>query len=195
MKRFIYRAVLIVFAVLMAASVANAETKSKDTPAAKPAPKAEVKTFDELMQPILEEYLKIAETFASNKTDDVDKALKRIESHSKNLETAELKGDAAERYKDYPAKIREAVDKVGKAKNLVDMREEFKGFSKLMIEWARMVKPKDIYIAHCSEPPTSWLQKGKEIKNPFRNSKLKKCGEIVSGPEEEKKEEKKDAKK
>ena len=44
-----------------------------------------------------------------------------------------------------------------------------------------MAKPKGVYVVFCSMAKGSWLQTGKEIRNPYDGKKMLTCGEIVGG--------------
>ena len=66
------------------------------------------------------------------------------------------------------------------------MRETFKSLSKPMAMWGTMSKPQGIYVVYCPMAKGSWLQKGKEIRNPYHGHEMLRCGEIVGGEEHDK---------
>lgn len=142
--------------------------------------------FDEKMQPILEEYLKIVETLASDKTDGVADAAKKIDALAANLSPSLVTGEHASHYKSIPGKISDGAKKLALAKDISSLRTALVDLSKPMVMWTSMSKPPGINVMYCSMNPGSWLQKGKKIRNPYYGSKMLTCGEIISGPDAKK---------
>jgi hypothetical protein len=142
--------------------------------------------FDEKMQPILEEYLKIVDTLASDKTEGVADAAKKIDALTGTLSPSLVTGEHASHYKNIPGKISDGAKKMALAKDISSLREALVGLSKPMVMWASMSKPSGINVIYCSMNPGSWLQKGKKIRNPYYGSKMLTCGEIISGPDAKK---------
>lgn len=143
--------------------------------------------FDEKMQPILSEYLIIADKLASDKTESVTEAAKKIEGLAGSLSPSLVTGEHASHYKNVPKNIAEAVKKMSQAKDIDAMRSSFVELSKPMGMWASMSKPAGINLVYCSMRPGAWLQKGSVIRNPYYGSKMTRCGEIISGPDAKKK--------
>lgn len=137
--------------------------------------------FNEQMQPILEQYLKIPKALAADKTDGVKVAGKNIEKLTSKLESSTVSGEHAKHFRDIPVKIKKAAKKLRQSKDIKAMREALKELSKPMALWASMAKPKGISVAYCSMAPGSWLQRGTVIANPYYGSKMLRCGEIVAG--------------
>ncbi len=137
--------------------------------------------FDAAMAPILAEYLKITEALAADKTEGVVRAADRIVKLSVTLDSSLVGGKHAEHYNDVPRKLREAASKLSKAQDIEKMREDLKDLSRPMAMWSGMSKPAGVYTAYCSMAKGSWLQKGKEIANPYYGSKMLRCGDIVGG--------------
>ncbi len=147
---------------------------------------AESEKFDEKMQPILSEYLNITDSLASDKTDGVTDAAKKIESLAGNLSPSLVTGEHASHYKSIPGKISDGAKKMALAKDISSLRTALVDLSKPMVMWTAMSKPSGINVIYCSMNPGSWLQKGKKIRNPYYGSKMLTCGEIISGPDTKK---------
>ena len=142
--------------------------------------------FDEKMQPILVEYLKIADRLASDKTDGVADAAKKIEDLAGSISSSLVTGEHASHYKSIPKNISEGAKKIALGKDIVSLRAAFVDLSKPMVMWTSMSKPSGINVIYCSMYPGSWLQKGAKIRNPYYGSKMLSCGEIISGPDAKK---------
>jgi len=139
--------------------------------------------FDEKMQPILAEYLKITDNLASDKTDGVADAAKKIESLSENLSSSLVTGGHASHYNGIPKNISEGASKMALAKDIASLRTALVDLSKPMVMWTSMSKPSGINVVYCSMNPGSWLQKGSTIRNPYYGSKMLSCGQIITGPD------------
>lgn len=142
--------------------------------------------FDKAMQPILEEYLKIHEAFAGDKTEGVKRAAEQIVTLSDNVDTNTVTGEHEDHYKHVPMKIKKAAQRLTEGKDLGAMRVAFKALSKPMAMWATMSKPKGIYVVYCSMQKASWLQKDKAVRNPYYGHQMLSCGEIVGSEEDDK---------
>jgi len=142
--------------------------------------------FDESMQPILAEYLKITDSLASDKTDGVVAAAKKIESLAGNLSLSLVTGEHASHYKSIPKNISEGAKRMALANNIASFRVVLAELSKPIVMWTSMSKPSGINVIYCSMNPGSWLQKGAKIRNPYYGSKMLSCGEIISGPDAKK---------
>jgi hypothetical protein len=139
--------------------------------------------FDDAMQPILSEYLKIADALASDKIDPVNDAAKKIEGLAATLASAVITGEHSAHYKNIPKNLLESSKKMLQAKDIAKTRSAFSEMSKPMAMWASMSKPAGINVVYCSMYPGSWLQKGALIRNPYYGAKMARCGDIVSGPD------------
>ena len=142
--------------------------------------------FDEKMQPILEEYIRITESLASDKTEGVADAAKKIESLAGNLSPSLVTGEHASHYKNIPKNISEGAKRMALAKEIAPFRAALADLSKPIVMWTSMSKPSGINVIYCSMNPGSWLQKGAKIRNPYYGSKMLSCGEIISGPDAKK---------
>lgn len=142
--------------------------------------------FDEKMQPILSEYLKITDKLASDKTDGVADAAKKIENLAGSVSASLVTGEHASHYKSIPGGLSDGAKKVAQAKDIAGMRSAFVSLSKPVVMWASMSKPAGINVVYCQGDPGSWLQKGAVIRNPYNGSKKLVCGDILSGPDAKK---------
>ncbi|RPJ16764.1 MAG: DUF3347 domain-containing protein [Desulfobacteraceae bacterium] len=142
--------------------------------------------FDEKMQPILAEYLKIVDTLASDKTEGVVDSAKKIETLAGTLSPSLVTGEHASHYKSIPGKISDAARRTAQGKDISSVRAAIVDLSKPMVMWASMSKPSGINVIYCSMNPGSWLQKGNKIRNPYYGAKMLTCGEIISGPDKKK---------
>ncbi len=142
--------------------------------------------FDEKMLPILAEYLKMADMLASDKTEGVADAAKRIEGLAGSVSSSLVTGEHASHYKSIPGNISDGAKKMIQAKEIAGMRSAFVSLSKPVVMWAAMSKPSGINVVYCQGDPGSWLQKGAVIRNPYNGSKKLACGDIISGPDAKK---------
>jgi len=137
-------------------------------------------SFNGTMGKIADEYLKIKDTLANDKTENVRENAQMILGFSKTLDVNSLSKKHKDHFKELPMKISKAAKGLSKAKKIKSMRKAFNDLSKPMAMWATSMKPKGINVAYCPMAPGSWLQKGKEIRNPYYGASMLKCGEIVS---------------
>lgn len=142
--------------------------------------------FDEKMQPILVEYLKITESLASDKTEGVADAAKKIEGLAGSVSPSLVTGEHASHYKSIPGGISDGAKKIIQAKEIAGMRSAFVSLSKPVVMWASMSKPPGINVVYCQGDPGAWLQKGAIIRNPYNGSQKLACGDIISGPDAKK---------
>ncbi|MBU1181047.1 MAG: DUF3347 domain-containing protein [Pseudomonadota bacterium] len=142
--------------------------------------------FDEKMQPILTEYLKMVDSLASDKTDGVADSAKKIESLAGSISPSLATGQHASLYESIPKNISDGAKKMALGKDIASLRAALVDVSKQMVKWTAMSKPSGVNVVYCSMNPGSWLQKGKKIHNPYYGSKMLSCGEIISGPDAKK---------
>ena len=142
--------------------------------------------FDEEMQPILAEYLKIADSLASDKTDGIVDAAKKIDGLAGSISPSLVTGEHASHYASIPGKISEGAKKMTMAEDIESLRTAFVDLSKPMVMWASMSKPSGINVIYCPMKPGTWLQKGATVRNPYYGAKMLSCGEIISGPDAKK---------
>ncbi|MEW5908634.1 MAG: DUF3347 domain-containing protein [Thermodesulfobacteriota bacterium] len=142
--------------------------------------------FDDAMQPILMEYLKITDALASDKSDPVPDAAKKIEGLAQTLSSSMITGEHAGHYKNIPKNLLESSKKMTQAKDIAKMRSALSELSKPMAMWASMSKPAGINVVYCPMYPGSWLQKGAAVRNPYYGAKMSRCGDIISGPDAKK---------
>ncbi len=137
-------------------------------------------SFDETMNKITVEYMKIKDTLTNDKTDNINNNAKSILKLSKKLDLTNVTEEHQAHFKKLPMNISAAAKDLSKAKDIKAMRKAFNDLSKPMAMWVTMMKPAGINVAYCSMNPGSWLQTGKEIRNPYYGASMLKCGEIVS---------------
>jgi len=142
--------------------------------------------FDAEMQPILAEYLKIADQLALDKTDGVNDAAKKIDGLAGSVSSSLVTGEHASHYKSIPGSISDGAKKMIQAKEIAGMRSAFVSLSKPVVMWASMSKPSGINVVYCQGDPGLWLQKGAVIRNPYNGSKKPACGDIISGSDAKK---------
>ena len=159
-------AYFVIFAVLLFANLGQTETKE----------------FDQQMQSILVEYLKIPKALAADQTDGVVEAAKTVATLAANLDSSKVTGMHAKHYKNVPSNIQAAARKLAAAKDIAAMREALKDLSQPMSMWVTMSQPQGVSVMYCSMAPGSWLQKDDTlIANPYYGAKMLRCGEIVGG--------------
>ncbi|NQV18712.1 MAG: DUF3347 domain-containing protein [Armatimonadetes bacterium] len=137
-------------------------------------------SFNETMDEITVEYLKIKDTIANDKTENVNENAKIILELAKKLDVSNVTEEHKEHFKNLPKKITLTTEELSKAENITEMRSAFNDLSKPMAMWASMIKPAGLNVAYCSMAPGSWLQTGTDIRNPYFGASMLKCGEIVS---------------
>lgn len=151
---------------------------------------AKGENFDKTMQPLLEEYLKISDALAADKMEGVAEAANKIVALSPKIAVEDIEDAHKDHLKDIPAKLKVGAEKLAAAKNIEAMRDAFSELSKPMAMWATMLKAKEINVIYCSMKPGSWLQKDKKIRNPYYGANMLTCGQILSGPDAPKPEQK-----
>ena len=137
-------------------------------------------SFNETMDKITVEYLKIKNTLANDKTENVNENARVILELTKKLDVNNVTEEYKGQFKGLPKKITVATEELSKVENIKGMRSAFNNLSKPMALWASVTKPAGINVAYCSMAPGSWLQTGTNIRNPYYGASMLKCGEIVS---------------
>jgi Cu(I)/Ag(I) efflux system membrane fusion protein len=137
--------------------------------------------FDQAMQPVLAEYLKIHGALAADKTDGIQSAAQAIEKSAKELEPDKVSGDHAEHYKNIPADLVAACKALEQSEDLVSARDAFKLLSQPVSMWVGMSKPEEMSVMYCPMAEAGWVQEGDEVANPYYGSAMLGCGEKVGG--------------
>ncbi len=137
------------------------------------------KTFDEGMEAILKEYLKIHAVFIEDKVKGVKGMAARIEKLARAVSPVSSDAKHAKKLKKVPAKIAEAAAKMKGAKGLHDLREAFKKVSRPMVLWATLTAPKGVKLVYCEMEKGSWLQKHRGVRNPYHGSEMLYCGQFI----------------
>ena len=71
--------------------------------------------------------------------------------------------------------------KMGAAKTIGEARSAFGTLSVALEDYMKKTKatmPADVHLAYCPMEDKPWLQKGKEIKNPYYGAQMLDCGTI-----------------
>ena len=137
--------------------------------------------FAAQMEKVLKPYLAIQSALAGDTTKGVEHQAHVLQKEAKKLDPKSVTGEHAGHYKDVPKKLQTAAAELRKAKSLKDARDAFKKLSRPMAMWASMAKPKGVFVVFCSMAKGSWLQRSKEIRNPYHGKEMLTCGEIVGG--------------
>ncbi|MCL4235673.1 MAG: DUF3347 domain-containing protein [Deltaproteobacteria bacterium] len=135
--------------------------------------------FDQQMNLVLAEYLKIGDTLASDKMDGVAVAAGAIVTLSAKLDASGVEPGHAKHYQGIAQKVPEAAKKIQAAADIKTARKAFAELSKPMVMWVEHQSTKPATVVYCSMYPGSWLQKGKDIRNPYYGAKMLTCGEVV----------------
>jgi membrane fusion protein, copper/silver efflux system len=139
---------------------------------------ADVRAFDVAMQPVLAEYLHVHRSLAADRDTGVASAASKIEKLVARIRI-DVAGPRAALYREIPRELRAAAAKLRQAKGLEKVREVFKELSRPMARWASLSKPAGVHTVWCSMAKGSWLQREKQIANPYHGSKMLRCGELV----------------
>ena len=135
---------------------------------------ADDKTADHpaLMEPVksvYDHYLKIQTGLTKD-------SLKGLEEHAGAIAKA-VRDDGM---KMLPADVARQADALAQAKNLDAARDAFKPLSKSLIKY---LKDKNVpagtyHEVYCPMADASWLQTGREIRNPYYGSQMLDCGQL-----------------
>ncbi|MCC6156492.1 MAG: DUF3347 domain-containing protein [Deltaproteobacteria bacterium] len=140
---------------------------------------ASQESFDQQMNLVLAEYLKIGDTLASDKMDGVAAAAGAIVTLSAKLDASNAAPEHAKHYQGIAQKVPDAAKKIQAAADIKTARKAFAELSKPMVMWVEHQSTKPATVVYCSMYPGSWLQKGKDIRNPYYGAEMLTCGEIV----------------
>jgi Protein of unknown function (DUF3347) len=120
----------------------------------------------ELPKALIDPYLQIQAALANDKFDEVALQAKAIE-----VAATALGGDAD--------KLAASANKLGAAKDIATARTTFGDLSDALIAYAEKTKSElgaDVKVAYCPMVNKPWLQKDKEIKNPYYGASMLTCG-------------------
>src|SRR6266516_562638 len=159
MKLFKHTSRLLIAATLLALPVASFAADEKKTESA-------------LMEPVksvLAHYLMIQTELAKD-------SLKGVEEHANAIAKA-VKGDEMKMLSPDVAKQAETL---AKAKDLKAAREAFKPLSASLVKYLADNKAGNgvYHEAYCPMVKASWLQTGKDIKNPYMGKEMLTCGTL-----------------
>ena len=158
MKMLKSTVLMLAFAVVVAPLVAiSAENKQSD---------------DALMEPVksvLDHYLKIQTELAKD-------SIKGVNEHAAAISKA-VKGDDM---KMLPPDVAKQADALAQARDLKATRAAFKPLSASLVKYLADKKAGigTYHEAYCPMVKASWLQTGKDIKNPYMGKEMLSCGEL-----------------
>lgn len=148
--------------------------------------RADTKEFDKQMESVVDVYLKIHELLADDKFKGVPELARAVAEKARRLNPKAVKGKHAAHYAKLPDKIVKSAKDMEGAKGLKGIRAVFKELSKPFAMWATMSQPQKIYVIYCPMAKGSWLQRDREIRNPYHGHEMLECGEIVYDPDKKK---------
>jgi hypothetical protein len=122
----------------------------------------------ELPSALVQPYLKAQVLLSTDEFKGVAEAAKEVETAAASLG------------KDAEAMVAGAR-KMGAAKTIGEARVAFGALSEALETYVKKTKstlPADLHIAYCPMEDKPWLQKGKEIKNPYYGARMLDCGSI-----------------
>jgi hypothetical protein len=120
----------------------------------------------ELPKALVDPYLQVQMGLASDKIDG-------LAAHAKAIATA------AEALGKDAALVVAGAKKLGAAKNIEAARTAFGEVSEALVAYAEKTKSTlgpDVRVAYCPMADKSWLQKDKEIRNPYYGGAMLICG-------------------
>jgi len=125
-----------------------------------------------LMQPVKSVY----ESYLKIQAELVNDSLKGVADNA----TAIAKAVRGDEMKMLPSNVATQADALAQAKDLKTAREAFKPLSTSLIKYLADNKAgKGVYHeAYCPMVKASWLQPGKDIKNPYMGKAMPGCGEL-----------------
>jgi nitrogen fixation/metabolism regulation signal transduction histidine kinase len=151
-------ALLILTLAAAAALVSCARVRAAEDPA-----------LAEPVKSVLNQYLTIQTNLAND-------SIQGLDEHAKAIATA-VKGDAA---KMLSPDVAAQAETLAQAKDLKAAREAFKPLSASLVKYLADKKAgKGVYHeAYCPMAEASWLQTGKDIRNPYFGKEMLDCGEL-----------------
>ncbi len=156
------------FALFVLAACSNAEQ-----PASQPKAKGQA-----LMDEILAHYVNIQQTLAGDSTKGVQQEAEAI---AKKADAA-LAGDLGEKAAELKP-ILQQISSRAKELNVGDLDKARAGFGRLsepVINYVTRFRKggERYFVAHCPMAGKSWVQKDKQIANPYYGSMMLRCGTI-----------------
>jgi Cu(I)/Ag(I) efflux system membrane fusion protein len=118
---------------------------------------------------VMSNYLAIQASLAGD-------SIQGLDEHAKAIATA-VKGDAA---KMLPPDVAAQAETLAQAKDITAARAAFKPLSASLIKYMAEEKAgKGLYHeVYCPMAEASWLQTGKDIRNPYYGKEMLDCGEL-----------------
>jgi hypothetical protein len=118
----------------------------------------------------------IYEHYVAIQTELAKDSTKGVDQHA-NAIAKEVRNDEA---KAFPAEVASQAEAVGTAKDIKAAREAFKPLSASLIKYraANKATKGSYHEAYCPMAKASWLQSGKDIKNPYYGKSMLDCGTL-----------------
>jgi Cu(I)/Ag(I) efflux system membrane fusion protein len=142
-------------------------------------------SFNKAVPQLMGHYFKIAEALAADSFAEAVKAAGDAGNALESIDSTGLAGDAAEAWSNLRQGLRESIDGLKSASDLNGARTHF---SKLSAAAAGLFESFEItgieaYEIHCpmafENKGASWLQKGKDVRNPYFGAAMLQCGSHV----------------
>lgn len=137
-----------------------------------PAPAPSVPDSQSAFEKIVDQYYRIHDALANDKTEGVDKAAQKITKLASEAQRESLSTNP-----DFGAISQAAARLPGK--NLEQAREQFYELSKPIIAELKRNPAirKSAFAYKCSMANKTWVQGKKEVRNPYYGKSMEKCGE------------------
>jgi Cu(I)/Ag(I) efflux system membrane fusion protein len=144
--------------LLAAASLFAVAARAADSP-----------MLSEPVKSVYDHYLKIQGELAKDSLTGVEEQAKAI--------AKTVRGDNMKRF---PAVLARQAETLARARDLATVRKAFKPLSDSLIKYLADNKaPKGTYYeVYCPMADASWLQAGKDVKNPYMGKAMSSCGVI-----------------
>ena len=133
----------------------------------------------ELPVALVQPYLKAHELLSTDEFKGVAEAAKGVEAAAASLGKDAEAMVVSAMARPFGAGV--AAKQMGAAKTIAEARTAFGALSVALEGYAEKTKstlPKDLHIAYCPMEDKPWMQKGKEIKNPYYGASMIDCGSI-----------------
>jgi len=144
--------------------------------------------FREGLATVVESYLDVGEALSRDDLKGAVTAAEAVESAIASVPTAGLDAKTGDRWHKGAGAMREASSSLRKATDLEAARRPFVLISDTLADaLARFghAGPGDLFVARCpmafSNRGADWIQRGKEIRNPYFGASMYRCGDVTRG--------------
>lgn len=130
----------------------------------------QVPTSNNRMSRYMTDYLKIQEALAADDFNRASSAAKSLQSYCETL------GLRTPPYNEIHKNLEDLVVQ----KDIKSFRKSFKGYSKNMLALLKKEgQPPDVFVAECPMANAKWIQRGKQLRNPYYGKEMLECGSII----------------